>query len=417
MKKIFYSLFISLFFLTLVNISSVNAFSDVNVNTEQGRAIESLSSQKIINGYSNDTFLPGKNVTRGQAAKIISETLKLDIKNVKNPKFLDINTNHQFYKYIAALENNGIITKEGNKFNPNEQITRGEVAKLLNKAFQFNRPEPTPFTDIKNSKYKTHVENLYGAKITSGVSATKFGVSQKVTRGQFALFIHRSQKLKEPNLTNGVWKGTYFANQGETSLTLTIDQNVAVFDFGPTKNNPTVPKGLAIFSATHDRITDFVTLKGLKWIKKPSNYELINFYGAITPNGKLSGFVESQSGSLFTFELTNSKSTNNDYSVQGNWKGSYNNSDGKLSLSLEMNETQGSFNFSPLADYPNMPSGSFNYDINKNNSGIIELKATNWNSRPNNYVTVDMKGIVSKRGYMKGYLNNNNRLQFNVKLQ
>lgn len=39
MKKMFSTLFISLFFLTLVNISSVNAFSDVNVNTEQGRAI------------------------------------------------------------------------------------------------------------------------------------------------------------------------------------------------------------------------------------------------------------------------------------------------------------------------------------------------------------------------------------------
>lgn len=416
MKKIFSSLFFSLLFLTLVNISSVNAFSDVNVNTEQGRAIESLSSQKIINGYSNNIFLPGDNVTRGQAAKIISETLKLDTKSVKNPNFSDLKVNHQFYNYIAALENKGIITKEGDKFNPNEQITRGEVAKLLNKAFQFNSPIPTQFTDVENSKYKIHIENLYGAKITSGVSATKFGVSQKVTRGQFALFIHRIQKLKEPNQTNGIWKGTYYANQGETSLTLTIDQNIAVFDFGPTKNNPTVPKGLAIFSASHDSITDYVTLKGLKWIKRPSNYELVNFYGAITPNGKLSGFVESH-GNLYTFELTNSKSTNNDYSVQGIWKGSYNNSTGNLSLNLEMNESQGSFNFSPLADYPNMPSGSFNYNIKKDNSGIIELKATNWISRPNNYVTVDLKGVVSKKGYMKGYLNNDNKLQFNVKLR
>lgn len=79
----------------------------------------------------------------------------------------------------------------------------------------------------------------------------------------------------------------------------------------------------------------------------------------------MSGFVEDYNGKLFEFELTNSNSTNNDYSVQGILEGSYNNSDGKLSLNLEMNESQGSFNFSPLANYPNMPSGSFNYNIKK----------------------------------------------------
>ena len=48
-------------------------------------------------------------MTRGQAASIIVEVLGLDIENVKDPKFSDVPKNHQFYKYVAALQNEGFI--------------------------------------------------------------------------------------------------------------------------------------------------------------------------------------------------------------------------------------------------------------------------------------------------------------------
>ena len=93
-----------------ISASAATSFGDVKGNDYFAEAIQSLTERGIINGYSSDhTFRPYKEVTRGQAAKMIAGALGYDIKNVKNPHFKDVPTTHEFYGAIAALADHGII--------------------------------------------------------------------------------------------------------------------------------------------------------------------------------------------------------------------------------------------------------------------------------------------------------------------
>ena len=63
-----------------IPVSQVDAatFKDVKAGSEMAEAIAALSKQGIISGYQDGTFLPGKAITRAQAAKILALSLKLD---------------------------------------------------------------------------------------------------------------------------------------------------------------------------------------------------------------------------------------------------------------------------------------------------------------------------------------------------
>ena len=128
-----------LFFTSMIgtgaSASSVH-YKDVKTSDNFYSAVESLIDQKAIS-RTNDSFRPYENVTRGQASSIIAKVLELDIENIKDPKFKDVPKSHQFYKYIAALENAGLVKGKGNGiFGINDPLTRGQMSSILVKGFE-----------------------------------------------------------------------------------------------------------------------------------------------------------------------------------------------------------------------------------------------------------------------------------------
>ncbi|WP_312876235.1 stalk domain-containing protein [Paenibacillus alginolyticus] len=101
------------------------------------------------------------------------------------------------------------------------------------------------------------------------------------------------------------WQGTYTANQSDTSVTITIDGQVATFEFGPTSNNPNVPLGKYTTLVDYNKATNAITLTGVKWIIQPSNYEFVNFVGSISGdyiNGSVNS-VNKQAVGTFSIKL------------------------------------------------------------------------------------------------------------------
>ncbi|GLC88934.1 5'-nucleotidase C-terminal domain-containing protein [Lysinibacillus piscis] len=112
--------------------SAASPFSDVSESHAHFEGIATLYAAGIVSGYPDGTFKPDANVTRGQAAKMIAGALKLDTKNVVNPKFTDIATSNQYYGPIAALVGLNVITGyEDNTFRPDQTITHGQLAKMI----------------------------------------------------------------------------------------------------------------------------------------------------------------------------------------------------------------------------------------------------------------------------------------------
>ncbi|MEY9972638.1 hypothetical protein ABH966_003013 [Lysinibacillus sp. RC46] len=175
-------------------------FTDIDQYSSHYDNILKLYSQGAISGYADKTFRPDQNVTRGQAAKMLATVLNLDLKNVQDPYFKDVPKSSEYYKYIAALQNAGIMGGYSNgTFMPNEVITRGQLAKILVLGFKFEVASNYnhSFTDVTSQTSNAiYIQTLVDLKITEGTTPVTFSPYNAVTRGQIASFIVRSQEKK-----------------------------------------------------------------------------------------------------------------------------------------------------------------------------------------------------------------------------
>lgn len=170
-------------------------FKDVSKKNAHYKNILALTKRGIIHGFGDGTFRPNQPVTRGQVAKIIADIFQVDTSNVVNPNFEDVTPETPFYGEIAMLVSAGVIKGySDNTYRPNDILTRGQMAKILAKAFQLKADtQQTPFTDISTSKYKADIAALYANNVTKGVTELTFAESLPVTRGQLASFVLRAE--------------------------------------------------------------------------------------------------------------------------------------------------------------------------------------------------------------------------------
>lgn len=179
----------SLFFGTQASAEQV--FKDVDTSNNAhyfADNVKMLSDMKIIGGYTSGEnagkFLPFNKVTRGQSAKMIVGLVnRLDIAERERPRrfFADSGT---YGDVIADAYSYGIFDGYANgDFGTNNPLTRGQMAKVIAKAFGF---KPTrhynPYGDVLNTDYEPHVRALYELDITQSPNG-KFNPYAPITRG------------------------------------------------------------------------------------------------------------------------------------------------------------------------------------------------------------------------------------------
>lgn len=103
--------------------------------------------------------------------------------------FVDIdNANKEAIEALFAL---GIL-KEATHFNPSNGLTRANFALMLQRAFNFDVPATSAFTDIANyADEAQHAINALAAKGIIKGDGGKFKPAQTLTRKQAALMIYR----------------------------------------------------------------------------------------------------------------------------------------------------------------------------------------------------------------------------------
>jgi hypothetical protein len=137
-------------------------FEDVSPASTFYEPIQQLASRGYIAGYpcggdaepcvaplDRKYFRPGQNTTRGQLAKIVSETARLD-EPPGEEKFADVASGSPFFVWINRLVNLGIISgyacgtvgagepcDASNRpyFRPGDLVSRGQTAKIVANTF------------------------------------------------------------------------------------------------------------------------------------------------------------------------------------------------------------------------------------------------------------------------------------------
>lgn len=173
-----------------------------DVATKYQGAVDYLVANGITQGTSATTFGTHDNVKRGDVAIWLAKALKLDLTSVPASGFSDT-AGTRYDASVSALKAAGIISgKTETTFAPSAQLTRGEMAIILSKAYDLASDEKSPLTDAVGN-YAQHVNGLYAYGVTTGKTSTTFAINENITRGDLAIFLKRAAEVvKTPSVVS-----------------------------------------------------------------------------------------------------------------------------------------------------------------------------------------------------------------------
>ncbi|MGN1385913.1 MAG: N-acetylmuramoyl-L-alanine amidase [Bacillus sp. (in: firmicutes)] len=183
--KILLSFVLAVSTLLTINLSSASAstsFKDVSSSFRAYKEITYLAQGKIVLGDKNGNYNPFRTVTRAEAAAMIGRALGLS-GTQRNTVFKDVTSGNFASGYIMAAYESGIISGYSDgSFNPSANVTRGEMALLISRAFGYTT----------NNTMASAIEALKSRGIAKGLTNGEFGDNQSITRADFAVFLARA---------------------------------------------------------------------------------------------------------------------------------------------------------------------------------------------------------------------------------
>lgn len=176
-----------------------SGFSDVGNDNAHYKGIHALTEQGIIKGYNKNEFKPWKNLSRQQAAVILSKAGDFEpasdvAKTLEVYK--DIDSNSRYAEEIAMLTEANIFKgDEHNNFNPYANITRQQMASVLVLAMnleQYNDGEDVKINlENVSASHKERVQILANLGLTNQYD--NYRPDESITRAAVATLVHKSE--------------------------------------------------------------------------------------------------------------------------------------------------------------------------------------------------------------------------------
>ena len=189
-------------------------FTDDDGNPHEG-SIEAIASEEITRGCNpaGDQFCPDDPVTRGQMAALLNRSL--DLPASTHDLFTD-DDDSIFEEDIQAIAAAGITlgcSPAGDMFCPGDNVTRGEMAAFISRGFDLEASPEDRFTDDDDSVFEEDIQAIAAAAITLGCGPGRFCPDDPVTRAQMASFLARALDLPIPIIDPG--SGVSFTAGGD----------------------------------------------------------------------------------------------------------------------------------------------------------------------------------------------------------
>ena len=176
------------------------SFTDISGHWSESN-IRYLAARTILNGKSEGKFMPNDNITRAEFVTILANKSGVDFKNINESSaagFRDIRESDWFSKAVAWGSENKIITGSNGIFRPNDNITRQEMAVILDRYMttidQLDRKDTGNTAAFRDSDKiagyaKSSVAKMQQMGIINGKTADTFAPTDYATRGETAKMI------------------------------------------------------------------------------------------------------------------------------------------------------------------------------------------------------------------------------------
>ncbi|MBR5518710.1 MAG: S-layer homology domain-containing protein [Clostridia bacterium] len=170
-------------------------FTDVAESHWAFDGIHYLYWQEIVSGDDKGQFNPDNNVTRAEMIKMLCNTFGIEPAN--KASFDDVASTDWFYGYAGAAFKAGLVKGSDGKLNPNDLLTREDMAVLVYRFAQYAGVEfatsDVKFKDFDSiSAYATDAVNaLNTAGLVNGMGDGSYSPKGTSTRAQVATILYR----------------------------------------------------------------------------------------------------------------------------------------------------------------------------------------------------------------------------------
>ncbi len=169
------------------------------------------NTPQLVTGISDNYFGVNENLTRAELATMLNRALDnaapLGRAGMREVSFNDLPETHWAYNEVAKAVARGILTGyPDGTVRPDAEITRAEAAAMLSRVIGGETPgTPAPYADVTAAGYgwaSAAIARLSELQIMNGVAAGTFEPGRTMTRGEGAAIIYRW-------LQSDVYRSTY----------------------------------------------------------------------------------------------------------------------------------------------------------------------------------------------------------------
>ncbi len=237
-------------------------FSDVKESHWAYDQIMWMLQNKIIEGVGNNNFDPSGIVTRGQFAKMMVLTLRIQLFSPDRPFFLDVKKNDWEYPYVESARTylTGYTSSAGDNFKPNETAVREDMAVALVKALGYGNESVDEsilnrFSDAGqiSPKLRKYVALAVKYGLISGYTengSNLFKAQSSLTRAEAATLLYKAFKNNEDKITYDDDKVTYDDDYKAPTVSVSSENNKLVVKWN--KINSDKLQGYAVVISKND---------------------------------------------------------------------------------------------------------------------------------------------------------------------
>ncbi|QHI71386.1 S-layer homology domain-containing protein [Aminipila terrae] len=178
------------------------SFDDISKHWAKDQIVY-LAARDVVKGVNNAGFAPNDKVTRAEFVQILANLSGADLSKYDDSKFKDAKKGVWFANSAAWAAETGLVTGNSNNdgtvsFNPNESITRQDMAVILSrymtkieqkKLSEVNKEVKFSDKDQIGSYAESAVAELQKAGIISGKTAYNFAPKENATRAECSKMI------------------------------------------------------------------------------------------------------------------------------------------------------------------------------------------------------------------------------------
>lgn len=175
-------------------------FKDINVDAWYCPAIEYVYKNNLIKGYNTTSFGPNDKLTRAMLVTILHRMENSPTNNGKS-KFKDVPSNQWYSQAIKWAADNGVVCGygTGEKFGPNDYITREQLAVILNRYAKYKGKNMSYYNNLSAFSDRFNVSEFasssmkwaVGAGVITGTGDGKLKPRGSATRAEAASMIEK----------------------------------------------------------------------------------------------------------------------------------------------------------------------------------------------------------------------------------